>query len=101
MFRWHGKNGLFTFTEIIYAMNKNFPDFGGFPTDNSSSTNLKYDIIASKFMTGIENHERHTRTSVSSKPVFYLIGLVVELIAGVLMILISISSLNSKKKSSD
>lgn len=82
-------------------MDKNFSDFGGFPTDNSSSTNLKYDIIASKFMTGIKNHERHTRNSVSSESVFYLIGLVVKLIVGVLMILISIASLNSKKESSD
>lgn len=33
-------------------------DFNNFfPTDNSSRTNLKYDLVASKFVTGLENHQ--------------------------------------------
>lgn len=33
-------------------------NLNGFPTDDSPSTQLKYDIVASKFMTGIENHHK-------------------------------------------
>jgi len=33
-------------------------NLNGFPTDNLPSTQLKYDIVASKFMTGIENHHK-------------------------------------------
>jgi len=68
-------------------MSKNFPDFGGFPTDNSSSTNLKYDIIASKFMTGIENHNRQKTPAPYFGVAFYLIGAVVELVVGVVLLL--------------
>lgn len=51
---WHGKYGLLSLWLITKdSMSKNIPDFGGFPTDNSSMINLKYDIIASKLMTGI------------------------------------------------
>jgi len=60
-------------------MSKNIADFSGFPTDNSSSTNLKYDIIASKFMTGIRNHERRAAPTQSTGVVGYLIGAVLEL----------------------
>ena len=63
------------------------PDFNSFPTDNSSTTNLKYDIIASKFMTGVENHRR--RNASSSTPsievIFYLIGAVLELALSILV----------------
>lgn len=69
-------------------MNKNFPDFGGFPTDNSSSTNLKYDIIANKFMSGIRNHKRSITPTPSSSIVFYLIGAVVEFTFGILLLLL-------------
>ncbi|RZJ36576.1 MAG: hypothetical protein EOO51_00205 [Flavobacterium sp.] len=57
------------------------PDFNSFPTDNSSSTNLKYDIIASKFMTGIENHKRRNAASSTSsvEVIIYLIGAVLQL----------------------
>jgi hypothetical protein len=55
-----------------------------FPTDNSSSTNLKYDIITSKFMTGIRNHERRTSPVPSGGVVFYLIGAVLELALAIL-----------------
>ena len=42
-------------------------NLNGFPTDNLPSTQLKYDIVASKFMTGIENHhKRNTPVSLSN-----------------------------------
>ena len=61
------------------------PNLNDFPTDNSSSTNLKYDIIASKFMTGIENHKRWTAPTQSSGTVFYIIGAVLELAFAILV----------------
>ncbi|MFP5436391.1 MAG: hypothetical protein ACLGH8_01225 [Bacteroidia bacterium] len=39
-------------------MKNTLPNLNGFPTDNAPSTQLKYDIIASKFMTGIHNYQR-------------------------------------------
>ena len=68
-------------------MSKNIPDFSGFPLDNSSSTNLKYDILASKFMTGIENHQRRKTTLPSSGIVLYLVGAVLELTAFLILII--------------
>ena len=48
-------------------MNSNLPSLNGFPADNSPNTQLKYDIVASKFMTGIENyHKRNTPVSLSN-----------------------------------
>ncbi|WP_171972482.1 hypothetical protein [Mucilaginibacter polytrichastri] len=45
----------------------NLPNLNGFPTDNSPNTQLKYDIMASKFMTGIENHhKRNASVSLSN-----------------------------------
>ena len=45
----------------------NKQDFNNFfPTDNSSRTNVHYDIVASKFMTGIENHQRSKQNSSES-----------------------------------
>jgi hypothetical protein len=61
------------------------PNLNNFPTDNSSSTNLKYDIITSKFLTGIRNHERRTATAPSGGVVFYLIGAVLELALAILV----------------
>ena len=57
----------------------NMPNLNDFPTDNSSSTNLKYDIIAGKFMNGVERHQRQTAPTQSSGTVFYIIGAVLEL----------------------
>lgn len=71
-------------------MNKNFSDFGGFPTDNSSSTNLKYDIIASKFMTGVENHKKRTTTTPSFRESFGLLGAILQLFAAIFIILVFI-----------
>jgi hypothetical protein len=48
-------------------MNNDSPNLNGFPTDNLPSTQLKYDIVASKFMTGIENHhKRNAPVSLSN-----------------------------------
>lgn len=68
-------------------MSKNIPDFSGFLTDNSSSTNLKYDIITSKFMTGIQNHERRSATVQFSGIVLYLIGAVLELALAIVVLI--------------
>lgn len=63
------------------------PDFNSLPTDNSSTTNLKYDIIASKFMNGIRNHQRqHAPVSSSSvDAAFYVIGTVLQLALAILI----------------
>ncbi|MNK23704.1 hypothetical protein D3C87_420020 [compost metagenome] len=66
-------------------MNQNTPNLNGFPTDNSPSTQLKYDIVASKFMTGIENHnKRNTRTSLSND--LDLIGAVLQLVVAIVVL---------------
>ena len=67
-------------------MNNNLPNLNGFPTDNLQSTQLKYDIVASKFMTGIENHhKRNAPISLSND--FGLIGAVLKgLVALVVML---------------
>lgn len=56
---------------------RDFHDF--FPTDNSSSTNLKYDLISSKFMTGIQNHQMRNAPAPSVGIVFNLIGALVKM----------------------
>ena len=60
-------------------------NLNGFPTDNSSTTNLKYDLVASKFMTGVENHQRRTAPTASVGIVFYIIGAVLELAVALVM----------------
>lgn len=70
-------------------MNKNLSDFGRFPTDNSSTTNLKYDIIASKFMTGIENHHRNKTNGFSIAQGFGLIGIILEGAIAILILLVA------------
>ena len=54
-------------------------NLNGFPTDNSPSTQLKYDIVASKFMTGIENHNKRNKP-VSLNNDLGLIGVVVQIV---------------------
>ncbi len=66
-------------------MRNNIPNLNDFPTDNSPSTQLKYDIIASKFMTGIHNHNR--RNAPSNPMVsFGLVGAVLEGVVAVVVI---------------
>lgn len=79
---WHREILFYTFTgQTPVNMNNktNFKNF--FPTDNSSSTNLHYDIVASKLMVGIENHQKKsTCTNTSSiSAIFYLIGTIIQL----------------------
>jgi len=64
---------------------RDFHDF--FPTDNSSSTNLKYDLISSKFMTGIQNHQMRNAPSPSVGIVFSLIGAVLQMVLALVVIL--------------
>ncbi|MGQ2985361.1 hypothetical protein [Flavobacterium sp.] len=54
-------------------MRDNTPNLNGFPTDNSPSTQLIYDIIASKFMTGIENHNRRNAPAPSPFVLFVVV----------------------------
>ncbi len=61
-----------------------------FPTDNSSSTNLKYDLVASKFMTGIENHKRtQYHNSASNSGIFLFIVAIIQIAFGLLMLIIA------------
>lgn len=68
-------------------MTDNVPNLNGFPTDNSSSTQLKYDIVASKFMTGIQNHQIRNAPSPSIGIVFNLIGAVLQMVLALVVIL--------------
>jgi len=67
-------------------MTDNVPNLNGFPTDNSSSTQLKYDIVASKFMTGIQNHQMRNAPSPSVGIVFSLIGAVLRMVIALVVI---------------
>lgn len=65
----------------IYARARTFL----FPTDNSPSTQLKYDIIASKFTAALHNHNR--RNAPSNPMVsFGLVGAVLEGVVAVVVI---------------
>lgn len=68
-------------------MTDNVPNLNGFPTDNSSSTQLKYDIVASKFMTGIQNHQTRNAPSSSVGIVLNLIGAVLQMVVALVVIL--------------
>ncbi|MFP9099853.1 hypothetical protein ACLI09_12445 [Flavobacterium sp. RHBU_24] len=55
----------------------------GFPTDNAPSTHLKYDIVDSKFMTGIHNNHK------CNVPVgFGALGLVGAVLQGVVALVV-------------
>ncbi|AXG73850.1 hypothetical protein DVK85_06195 [Flavobacterium arcticum] len=69
-------------------MNNQIPNFNGFPTDNSSSTNLKYDIIASKMMIGMRNHQMRTAPAPNVGFVFEIMGAVLQMIVALVVILI-------------
>ena len=64
---------------------RDFHDF--FPTDNSSTTNLKYDIVASKFMTGMQNHQMRNAPSPSVGVVFSLLGAVLQIVLALVVML--------------
>jgi hypothetical protein len=65
--------------------NNFFSNLNGFPTDNSPSTQLKYDIVASKFMTGIENHHKRN-APVSIDNDLGLVGAVLQIIVALVVI---------------
>lgn len=62
--------------------NKDFYNF--FPTDNSATTNLKYDLIVSKMMTGMRN-QRRTAPTPSVGIVFGIIGAVLHMVVALMM----------------
>lgn len=65
-----------------------------FPVDNSSRTNLHYDLVASKFMTGIENHRRtQYNNSASVSGVFSLIGAIIQILIGAMVLVFGILKL--------
>mgnify|MGYP006194171219 CR=1 FL=1 len=67
----------------------NFKDF--YPVDNSSRTNLHYDLVASKFMNGIENHKRtQYNNSASNSTIFPLIGAIIQIAVGALILIFGI-----------
>jgi hypothetical protein len=68
--------------------NNDFKSF--FPVDESSKTNIHYDLVASKFMTGIENHKRtQYNNSASNNAIFPLIGAIIQIVLGLLVFIIA------------
>ncbi len=68
---------------------QNFNNF--FPTDNSSSTNLKYDLVASKFMTGIDNHKRTQHYNSQSNAMFFgIIGGIFQIAFGLILVVFAL-----------
>ncbi|TRW21458.1 hypothetical protein FMM05_20110 [Flavobacterium zepuense] len=68
-------------------MSNNLPNLSSFPTDNAPSTQLKYDIVASRFMAGIENHhKRNAPISLSND--LGLIGAVLQGLVALVVMLI-------------
>lgn len=53
-------------------MRNTLSNLNGFPTDNSPSTQLKYDIVASKFMNGIESHQKKESTKTDISSIFWI-----------------------------
>lgn len=52
-----------------------------------NTTQLKYDIVASKFMAGIENHQRRNAPAPSPIASFGLIGVVLQGMVALLVLL--------------
>lgn len=62
-----------------------------FPVDNSSRTNLHYDLVASKFLTGVENHRRTQYHNSQSTPMLFgIIGGIFQIAIGALIFLFGI-----------
>lgn len=62
-----------------------------FPVDESSKTNLHYDLVASKFMTGIENHKRtQYNNSISNSAIIPLIGAIIQIFIGAVVLVFGI-----------
>jgi hypothetical protein len=70
-------------------MKTDFQNF--YPTDSSSTTNGKYDLVASKFMTGIENHKRtQYNNSASNSAILPLIGAIIQISIGAVILIYGI-----------
>lgn len=71
---------------------KNTNDFQNFfPVDNSSRTNLHYDLVASKFMTGIENHKRtQYNNSAANSAIIPLIIAIIQIGIGAVVVVFGI-----------
>lgn len=69
----------------------NKADFKSFyPTDNSSKTNLHYDLVTSKYMTGVENHQRRQyHSSSSNSAVILIISAIIQIAFGLLVFIVS------------
>ncbi|MGQ2985377.1 hypothetical protein [Flavobacterium sp.] len=67
-------------------MTDNTQNLNGLPTDNSPSTQLKYDIVASKFMAGIESHQRRNAPAPSPMGAFGLVGAVLQGVVALVVI---------------
>lgn len=62
-----------------------------FPTDNSSKTNLHYELVANKFIEGIQsNQRRQYHNSQSNAMIFGIIGGLFQIGAGLLLLLFGI-----------
>ena len=62
----------------------------GFLIDNSPSTQLKYDIVTSKFITGFENHNKRNAPVPSPVAAIGLVGAVLEGIVVLLVLLVAV-----------
>lgn len=67
------------------SQNKDFQDL--FPTDTSPSTNLKYDLISSKMMTGMQNHQMRNAPAPSVGIAFSIIGAVLQMVVALVVML--------------
>ena len=67
-------------------MSNQISNFNGLPTDNSSSTNLKYDLIASKFMTGVENHNKTKILLPTIGTCFGIIGVFIQVMIATIIL---------------
>lgn len=62
-----------------------------FPVDNSTKTDIHYDLVASKFMTGIENYQRtRYNNSASNSAILPLIGAIIQIIIGAVILVFGI-----------
>ncbi len=62
-----------------------------FPVDNSTKTDIHYDLVASKFMTGVENHQRtRYNNSASNSAILPLIGAIIQITIGAVILIYGI-----------
>lgn len=79
-------------------MRNDMSNLNGFPTDNSPSTQLKYNIVASKYMAGIENHQRRNAPAPSPLAALRFIVAVLQGMVALAILLVSILCWVLRKK---